>query len=50
MTNDEIYREFRSQDKYLKFSDFIENCIEWLEEIEPYTMSEEMRVNLEGMF
>lgn len=29
MTNEEIYALYRAQDKYLKFSDFIENNIEW---------------------
>lgn len=51
MSNKEIYEYFRSQDKYLKFSDFIENCVEWIpEEPIPYSMSEEMRLDLEGMF
>jgi hypothetical protein len=29
MTNEEIYALFRAQDKYLKFSVFLEECIEW---------------------
>ena len=29
MSNQEIYALFRAQDEYVKFSDFLENCIEW---------------------
>ena len=34
MNNREIYALFRAQSKYLKFSDFLENNIEWYWETE----------------
>lgn len=36
MTNEEIYELYRSQTQWVKFSDFLENCIEfyWEEENE----------------
>jgi len=35
MTNEEIYALFRAQDRYLKFTDFLENNIEFIYEEEP---------------
>lgn len=32
MTNEELYQAFRSQDKYLKFMDFLEYGIVWEED------------------
>lgn len=34
MNNEELYESFRSQDKHLKFTDFLEYCIEWEDEEE----------------
>lgn len=34
MTNEEIYKAFRSQKEYFKFGEFLENCIEWYWEAE----------------
>jgi len=34
VTNEEIYKAFRSQKEYFKFGEFLENCIEWSYEYE----------------
>jgi hypothetical protein len=32
MTNEEIYALFRAQKEHTKFGEFLENCIEWVDE------------------